>query len=216
MNNALQDDVTLINLITERNTEALEVFYDRYHRLVFGIAYRIIGDRATAAEITLDVFTHVWQRAGSYRPERAKVSTWLSAISRNRAIDLLRQQSIRPESNSISWELVSAPPATAASAIHDLEEQVEQAMQREWIRVALAALPDEQREVLALAYFQGYTHQQIADNLRQPLGTVKTRIRLAMQKLRQMWQEQQTEERPPTREMNKSANPLSTYYNKKD
>lgn len=219
MNDALQDDGTLINLITERNAAALGELYDRYHRLVFSIAYRIIGDRGIAAEITLDVFTHVWQRADSYRPERAKVSTWISAISRNRAIDLLRQHNIRPESNSISWELVPSPPASAA---HDLEDQVERALQREQVRAALATLPDEQRQVLSLAYFKGYTHQQIADELQQPLGTVKTRIRLAMQKLRQTLQaedpagKEPTTGMTPTGEMNKSDDPSATYYNKKD
>lgn len=211
MNDAPQDDVTLINLIAAANSQALNELYDRYNRLVFSIAYRIVGDRGTAAEITLDVFTHIWQRAETYRPERAKVSTWITAISRNRAIDRLRQYNIRPESNSVSWDVVSSPSTSAVSTVHELEDQVERTMQREQVRAALATLPDEQRQVLALAYFKGYTHQQIADELQQPLGTVKTRIRLAMQKLRQTLQPEKTsEERPPTRGMNKSDGSLST------
>jgi RNA polymerase sigma-70 factor (ECF subfamily) len=185
MNYAQQDDATLMRLIAGSETEALGELYDRYNRLVFSISFAIVGDRATAAEITLDVFTHIWQRAGTYRPEQAKVTTWLTAISRNRAIDILRQQNVRPESASVSWDSMATPPAKVAiQDIHALEEQVDLTLRCERVRAALLQLPMEQRQVLALAYFKGYTHRQIADILQQPLGTVKTRIRLAMQKLR--------------------------------
>lgn len=207
MNYSTLDDATLLGLINQAHTEALSELYERYHRLVFSIAYNIIGDQATAAEITLDVFTHVWQKANTYRVERAKVSTWLSAIGRHRAIDVLRQENARPESASVSWDLLGSPPA---SAVDGLEDQVELALQRERVRAALAQLPVGQQQVLALAYFKGYTQQQIADALQQPLGTVKTRVRLGMQKLRQLLQtdvlpddlkqsERLQEKRPPLR-----------------
>jgi RNA polymerase sigma-70 factor (ECF subfamily) len=203
------DDATLLRLLEQAHTDALGELYDRYNRLVYSIAYAIIGEQATAAEITLDVFTHVWQKAHTYHPERAKVSTWLTAISRNRAIDILRQQSIRPEFNSIGWDGVSV---AAVPHVHDLEDEVELTLQRERVRAALAQLPVEQQKVLALAYFKGYTQQQIADTLQQPLGTVKTRVRQAIKKLRQLLQSEQ----PPFDQVSKSDDPLSTYYNDKN
>jgi len=183
MNYSTQDDTILIGLIAMAQTEAFGVLYDRYNRLVFSVAVIIVCDRDSAAEITLDVFTQVWQRAGTYRVEQAKVSTWLTAIARHQAIDVLRRRNSRPEANSISWDEVPAP-----AAAHDLEEGVELSMQRERVRAAVAQLPVDQKQALALAYFRGYTHIQIAEALNQPLGTVKTRIRLAMQKLRQILQ----------------------------
>jgi RNA polymerase sigma factor (sigma-70 family) len=164
-----QDDVTLVRLITEGETAALGELYDRYNRLVFSIALAVVADEATASEITLDVFTRVWQRAASYRAEQAKVTTWLTAITRHHAIDVLRRQRARPEGHSSSWD--GLPPQVAAP---DPEEDVELALQRQRIRAAVRQLPTEQQEVLALAYFKGYSHQQIAGLLKQPLGTVKT------------------------------------------
>jgi RNA polymerase sigma-70 factor (ECF subfamily) len=148
----------------------------------------MVGDPATAGEITLDVFTDVWRRAATYRPELAKVNTWLTAIARHRAIDVLRRQGSHPEAHSLSWEEITPPDLPAA---HDLEERVERALQRGRVRAAIAQLPADQQQALALAYFKGYTHRQIAAALNQPLGTVKTRIRLAMHKLRQLLREEQ-------------------------
>jgi RNA polymerase sigma-70 factor, ECF subfamily len=129
------------------------------------------------------VFVHVWQRAKTYRPERAKVSTWLVAIARNQAIDVLRWQKSRPEIQGLDEDI------TVPQNENDPQEQAELSLQRERIRKALAQLPENQRQALALAYFQDYSHVQIAEALKQPLGTVKTRIRAAMQKLRQMLQD---------------------------
>jgi RNA polymerase sigma-70 factor (ECF subfamily) len=180
------DDVTLIALIAQARNEALSQLYDRYNRLVFSIAFAIVGDYAIAEEITLDVFVHVWQRAATYRADRGKVSTWLIAITRHHAIDILRWNRSRSEANNFKWNEILAQDGPAA---HQMEDQVEISLQRERIRNALAELPADQRQALALAYFKGYTHPEIAEILKQPLGTIKTRIRLAMQKLRQMLKE---------------------------
>jgi RNA polymerase sigma-70 factor (ECF subfamily) len=177
------DDATLIELIAGARAEALSELYDRYSRLVFSLAINSVGDYHTAEEITQDVFVRVWERAASYRAERAKVSTWLTSIARHRAIDQLRRRGARPEQRTVPWAEV-APEALTAD--DDPQEATQLAMERQWVRSALAQLPEEQRQVLALAYFKGYTQQQIADTLEEPLGTVKTRVRLAMQKLRQM------------------------------
>jgi RNA polymerase sigma-70 factor (ECF subfamily) len=178
------DDEMLIRLITQAQTTALSELYDRYNRLVFGLALRLVGNRATAEEITLDVFTKIWENAGMYRPDQAKVSTWLINITRHQAIDVLRRQSARPEDHSLSWAEAATP--APHSNLNNPEEVVELSLRREQVRAAVAQLPAEQQQVLALAYFRGYTHRQMAEQLEQPLGTIKTRLRLAMQKLRQI------------------------------
>ena len=178
---AQYDDERLIRLIAQAHEEALAQLYDRYNRLVFSLALAIVNDRATAEEITLDVFMRVWQKAGTYRPDQAKVSTWLTHIARHHAIDVLRRRSIRPDHYAAYWEDVTPH---AGSSQEDPEESAELSLQRNLIQAALARLPSDQKEALMLAYFAGYTHQQIAKALKQPLGTVKTRLRLALQKLR--------------------------------
>ena len=183
MKESTLDDAVLIRLIAQHKTEAISELYDRYNRLVFSVAFAMIGDRAVAEEIALDVFVHVWRGAGTYKAERAKVSTWLIAITRHHAIDILRWQNSRPESNSLNWDEVSLPNGLPA---RDLEDGVDTSLERQRIREAVAQLPTDQRQALGLAYFKGYTHLQIAELLKQPLGTVKTRIRLGMQKLRKM------------------------------
>jgi RNA polymerase sigma-70 factor (ECF subfamily) len=180
------DDASLLKQIARAQMDAFGELYDRYNRLVFSVAYAILGDRTIAEEVTLDVFVRVWQRAQTYQPERGKVSTWLVAIARHQAIDVLRWKKSQPQAASLDWDVASPHDKVV---LHNPEERAELAQQRERVRAALAQLPDEQRQVLALAYFRGYTHSQIAEALGEPLGTVKTRIRLGMQKLRELLKE---------------------------
>jgi RNA polymerase sigma-70 factor (ECF subfamily) len=175
------DDQTLIELIIQEDEAALGELYDRYHRLVFSIALNTAGRREDAEEITLDIFTRVWQKAHTYRSERAKVTTWLTRMTRNRAIDVLRREEVRPMKHSVSWADVSPEPAADSDRP---EAAAGRAMQKERVREAIATLPDAQQEVLALAYFKGYSHSEIARELDIPLGTAKARLRSAMQKLR--------------------------------
>lgn len=181
-------DETLIVLITQSQEQALAQLYDRYNRLVFSLALTIVNDRATAEEITLDVFLRVWQKAATYRADQAKVSTWLTHIARHHAIDVLRRRSVRLDQSAVHLE----------DAIHQIEsshpdpqESAELTLRRERIHAALSQLPPEQKQALILAYFGGYTQSQIAELLAQPLGTVKTRLRLAMQKLREFLSEEE-------------------------
>lgn len=176
-----------MSLIAQSQEGALAQLYDRYSRLVFSLAVAIVQDQPTAEEITLDVFMRVWQKAAMYQSEQAKVRTWLTHITRHHAIDVLRRRAARPEQYAIMLddevsgpELHSQNPADSAEA----------SMQRKRIHNALARLPNEQRQALFLAYFEGYTQQQIAETLKQPLGTIKTRIRLALQKLRDFLQDE--------------------------
>lgn len=178
-NNA--DDTHLVRQITDGQEPALEALYDRYYRLVFSVAFAVVGDRSTAEEVTLDVFVHVWRGAKTYDPARAKVSTWLVAIARHHAIDVLRWHGSRVDSKTVFLDEMLLQEDTDS---RDPEEQAELSMGRKQIQGALAELPADQRQALFLAFFKGYSHQQIAELLVQPLGTVKTRIRLAMQKLR--------------------------------
>lgn len=180
------DDIQLIKLIAQSHQDAINELYERYKRLVFSVALAIVGDQSVAEEITLDVFVQVWQKADSYRPELAKVSTWMIAITRNHAIDILRWQRSRPEASIVHWEEGSVQNGPL---IHNVEEQIESILKKERVRKAVAQLPEDQREALALAYFKGYTQSQISEALKQPLGTIKTRIRLGMQKLRKLLEE---------------------------
>jgi RNA polymerase sigma-70 factor (ECF subfamily) len=179
------DDQTLIGLIIHARAEALSELYDRYSRMVFSLALHSVGDTATAEEITQDVFLRVWQRARQYRADRAKVSTWLTSITRHRAIDQLRRRGSRPEQYSVAWAEITPGAEPAANGP---EGAVSLGMERERVRAAIAQLPHEQQQVLALAYFQGLSQSQIAEATGQPLGTVKTRIRLGVQKLRELLQ----------------------------
>jgi RNA polymerase sigma-70 factor (ECF subfamily) len=181
------NDVTLINLIAHADSDALSALYDRYSRLVFSLALNVVGDRSSAEEITLDVFTRIWEKAETYRPEQAQVSTWLSSITRYRSIDVLRRRGARPEQHSIGWADVA--PGSLPH-MDGPEEATELALQQQRVRSAVAKLPPEQQQALALAYFRGYTQREIAQALDQPLGTIKTRIRLAMHKLRDMLAEE--------------------------
>ncbi len=181
------NDESLVRLIAQARAEALGVLYDRYSRLVFGLALNSVGDPATAEEITQDVFVRVWQRARQYHADRGKVSTWLTSITRHRAIDQLRRRGSRPEQHSVTW--AELPPG-AEPSVNGPEQAAALAADSDRVRSAMAQLSDEQKQVLALAYFQGLTQSQIAESLGLPLGTVKTRIRLGMQKLREMLQEE--------------------------
>jgi RNA polymerase sigma-70 factor (ECF subfamily) len=98
------DDATLLSLIARTQEGALAQLYDRYNRLVFSLALAIVHDRATAEEVTLDVFMRVWQKAGLYQSEKSKVSTWLTHITRNHAIDILRRRAVRPEQQAVEWD----------------------------------------------------------------------------------------------------------------
>lgn len=182
------NDETLIRLIVHQRAEALSALYDRYSRLVYSLALNSVGDQATAEEITQDVFFRVWEKAGTYRLEQAKVSTWLTSITRYRAIDILRRRGSRPEQAWSGWDesFIHQQPSHEDGP----EEIAELALDQQRVRLAIATLPADQQKALALAYFQGLTHAEISARLGEPLGTIKTRIRLAMQKLRKVLQQE--------------------------
>jgi RNA polymerase sigma-70 factor, ECF subfamily len=171
--------------------EAVGVLYDRYGRLIYSVAIHVVGDAETAEEITQDVFVRACDGAHGYRPEAGKVSSWLISITRHRAIDELRRRGTRPEKNSLSLTPEDESDPLEIEAEEDSpEEQVEWMVEQKRIRQGIAGLPFDQRQVVDLAFFQGMTHSQMADFLGEPLGTVKSRVRLAMQRLRSVLIEQ--------------------------
>lgn len=180
------DDGTLLRLIAQAHENALSELYDRYSRLVFSMALNAVGDTALAEEITQDVYLRIWNKAATYDPTQGKVTTWIASITRYRAIDVLRRFSVRPEGNRTAW---AEPEGFDLPDSVDIEEEVEISQRKQDVRRAIGSLPPDQRIALSLAFFQGYSHSEIAEILNEPLGTVKTRIRLAMQKLRQFLQE---------------------------
>lgn len=176
-------DETLMARVARRDSRALNVLYDRYSGLALGMATRILGDRLSAEEIMQEAFWRVWKRAKTYRKTRGHFSTWLLSIVHNLAVDELRKRSARPflTTTELEEQVVREMPDTrtdvAATAVSNIAG--------EQVRAAVARLPESQRHILELAYFQGMTHQAISEELGEPLGTVHTRSRLAILKLRE-------------------------------
>lgn len=180
------DDTALIQEIQHKNEAALSELYDRYSRLVYSVALNIVGRTEDAEEITLDVYTRVWEKAHTYRAERSKVYTWLASMARNRAIDIVRREKVRPMEHSVGWDELTREPQSSGD---DPEQAAHLAIQSRRAIEAIDGLPEVQKEVLALAYFKGYSHSEIARELDIPLGTAKARIRSGMQKLRALLQD---------------------------
>jgi len=187
------DDGALLALIAGKHgalssdpvlSAAIGALYDRYGRLVYTIAFKVVKDGPTAEEITQDVFVKAWDGAHTYRPEMAKVSSWLVSITRHRAIDELRRRKVRPEKDRMDWpDGVEMEDLNLIPTTDGPEKTAETNLEQQAIRQAVAALPADQRQALGLAFFSGLSHSQIAALLNEPLGTVKSRIQLAMRKL---------------------------------
>lgn len=169
----------LMQRIAAGDHDALERLYDVTSTLVYSLALRIVGDTATAEEVTLDVYTQVWRRAEQYNAGRGSPSAWLTMITRSRAIDRVRA-SASSHQRLVPLEATEEPrSATTPEESSVIRER------RRLVRAAFHVLPQEQRQVLELAYFSELSHRAIADQLGLPPGTVKTRIRLGMVKLRE-------------------------------
>ena len=171
-------DEDLISLVEAKDAQAFATLYDRHSRAAFSLAYRMMGERQAAEDLTQESILKLWRGAASYRSERGSVRTWLLSIVHNRGIDQLRSMASRRRTQE-KVEL-SAPTSEASEAF----EKSWRNSQRDQVRQAMKALPQEQLKVLELAYFSGYTHVEIAQLLEVPLGTVKGRMRLGLQKIR--------------------------------
>ena len=175
------DWTALIKRIAVGDQSALADLYDATSRLIFGLIVRILGDRSTAEEVLLDVYTQVWRQAAGYDPARGAPLAWLLTIARSRAIDRRRSGQFDRQHQE---PLESAKEELSAGA--SPEEATVSSERQQLVRSALASLVPEQREVIELAYFSGLSHSEIALALGQPLGTVKTRTRLGMMKLAEL------------------------------
>ena len=181
LKSVVDPDRALMARIEARDADALASLYDRYAPRLLGLARRILGQSGEAEEVLQEVFLFAWRAASSFDPARGSVLTWLLVATRSRSIDRVRSRrsASRPETRSLD-ELGEGPPGPddveAASAA------------REWesiCRAAVQQLPVEQRRALELAYFEGLSQQEIADRTATPLGTIKTRVRLGLMKLRE-------------------------------
>src|SRR5215212_6341690 len=181
VNGSNAEDVALMRRIVEADETALGALYDRWVRSLYSLVLHLLKDPDEAEDVVEETFWQAWQKAGSYEPSRGAVSTWLLTIGRRKALDRLRAKKRSREDTIGSDHSFADLPSTAP----DPASEVEGSELREQVRIALNELPDEQREVLELGYFSGLSQSEIADATGQPLGTVKTRMRLAMQKLRE-------------------------------
>jgi RNA polymerase sigma-70 factor (ECF subfamily) len=177
-------DEELMDRLAGHDLTAFEALYDRYGDLVYSVSLRIVGDTYVAEDVTQDVFLRVWRRPDQFDLSRGRFVTWLLSVARNRSIDQRRSQSrrMRHEALPASDEEEDALPGDNARDDPALATVLSE--ERAAVRKALEALPPEQKLAIQLAYFGGMTQQEIANKLGQPLGTVKTRMRLGMQKMR--------------------------------
>lgn len=176
-------DETLATQVARGNSAALEVLYDRYASIVLGISLKVTGDRALAEDVLQETFWRVWQSAGTYQSQLGSFTGWLFRIGRNLAIDAYRRRNVRPQAISgadSSDPILDEMPDPNS----DVAEQAQSILKSRQIRKALAALPTVQRQVIEMAYFYGMTRQEIAEATGEALGTIHTRARLALQKLR--------------------------------
>lgn len=176
-------DAELVRRMAERDEQALGLLYDRLVPMVYSIVGAMLAD-SDAEEVVEECFWQAWQQAGRYRDSRGGVSTWVGMIARSRALDRIRaRKRVREE----SWGRI---PETGAGTLHRSPptsplQHAAEAELRERVMVALDELPEEQRQTVELAYFHGMSQSEISARMETPLGTVKTRVRLAMQKLRE-------------------------------
>ncbi|MBI3302933.1 MAG: sigma-70 family RNA polymerase sigma factor [Deltaproteobacteria bacterium] len=175
-----QEDRALVTAVARRQPDALDHLYERYQTVVYHFALRILNNRESAEEVVHDVFWQVWREAERYDAQRGSVGAWLATLARSRAIDALRAR----RGHSAAEDDIAERPVATDSA--DNPEEIASLEQRAvLVRSALESLPADQRATLELAFFSGLTHMEIAEQLAEPLGTVKTRIRSAMLRLRE-------------------------------
>ncbi|HYR92825.1 MAG TPA: sigma-70 family RNA polymerase sigma factor [Methylomirabilota bacterium] len=173
---AATHDDTLIAALAGRDLDALAALYDRYARISYALAYRILGEAEAAEDVVHDGFISAWRGAASYRSERGNVRGWLLSIVHHRAVDVLRRKT--------TFRPAPLEAAEQRPADDDTAEEAARNVDHETVRAALEALPPAQRRTIELAYFGGYTHVELAEIMGVPLGTVKGRMRIGLQKLR--------------------------------
>ena len=175
---AQDNDVELIKAIAARDEVALAQLYDRYRVILFGLLMRILNNREEAEDVLQEVFLQVWRKAADFDENRGRPFTWLVTLGRSRGIDRLRTLAVRER-------VAEAGAREAIEEVSDAASDAFRSEQRGLVNDALAQLPDEQKRPLMLAYFDGLTQSEIATRLGAPLGTIKTRMRTGLIKLRE-------------------------------
>ena len=176
---AQEKDVALLKAIAAKDEAALAQLYDRYRVILFGLLMRILNNREEAEDVLQEVFLQVWRKAADFDESRGRPFTWLVTLGRSRGIDRLRTLASRER-------VAEAGAREAADEISDAAADALRSEQRGLVSDALAKLPDEQKRTIMLAYFDGLTQSEIATRLGAPLGTVKTRMRTGMLRLREL------------------------------
>jgi RNA polymerase sigma-70 factor (ECF subfamily) len=178
-------DRELVARAASGDERAMSDLYDRYGTLLYTVAYRVVGQRADAEEVVVEAFAQAWREAGRFEAARGSVAAWLTMIARSRALDLVRARGRRDRlvaSAAISG--LDAGPALVDSSVSPAE-RTDEDERRRVVRLAIQGLSPPQRQAIELVFFEGLSQTEIATRLNEPLGTVKTRIRLGMQKLRE-------------------------------
>jgi RNA polymerase sigma-70 factor (ECF subfamily) len=178
-------DTDLIGRAAEGDDRAMAELYDRYGQVLYAVAYRIVGQRADAEEVVLDSFAQAWRDASRFEAARGSVAGWLTTIARSRALDLVRSRARR---DRITATAAADRPGTSPGMGGwrvDPSSGVDHAERRAQVQQALESLSPPQRRAIELAFFEGLSQSEIAELLQEPLGTIKTRVRLGMQKLRE-------------------------------
>ena len=177
------DDAALVARLAQGDGDALEVLYDRYSRVVYSFSLRMLADVSSAEELTQEVFLRLWRQGGSYQQSRGVFLTWLLSVTHNMAIDEIRRRKRRPIAADTSEDdqTLTMLPDTRT----DVENAAWLTSLQAIVRDALQEIPHLQRQVIELAYFSGLTQREIAERLGEPLGTIKTRMRLGLLKLRE-------------------------------
>ena len=173
-------DAAILRRITERDPRGVELLYDRYRGIAFALAYRLLGERGSAEDVVQEAFLNVWRQGATYDKRRGTVRTWLLTIVHHRAIDQMRSTRSKAGADTVIDDAMPLP------AKQDIWAEVVQVLEHERVQQAMATLPPEQRQVVDLAYYGGFTHAEIAQRVGIPLGTVKGRMRLALDKLRDL------------------------------
>jgi RNA polymerase sigma factor (sigma-70 family) len=176
-------DEALLNAIAGGAVWAMESLYQRYSRILYSLAYRMVADHQVAEDLLQDAFLAVWRRAISYSPQTGAARSWLISILHHRTIDYLRK--VRRQS-SIQVAPLEEIELNESIAYPDTWDEAWQSVKSSHVRAALMKIPTEQRLVIELAYFQGWTHTEIAEGTQIPLGTVKARMRLGLLNLKQI------------------------------
>ena len=174
------DDDELIRMVVQRDRDAFITLYDRHSAKVFGLTLRMLDEQMAAEEVTQDTFLKLWTRADTFSSQKGSLLAWLLTIARRTALDRIRLDNRRPEFSN------PTDPEDVWRLSPDPDSQTDEARWRS-LHFLLLELPEEQRRVIDLAYYHGMSQSQIAEFLAVPLGTIKTRLRLGMEKLRQLW-----------------------------